>query len=92
MSNASSHIENPSIDITVNFLPNQKEICYDCYNEVCNIYNSLFTIENRKYNIFDSDGVDCYSDGWYFNIYIFLKEAELIKKIIEKISEYKPTG
>lgn len=92
MSNASSHIENPSVDISVNFLSNQKEICYDCYNEVCNIYNSFFVPENRKYNIFATDGVDFYSDGWYFNIYISLRETELIKKIIEKIAEYKPTN
>lgn len=92
MSNASSHIKNPSIDITVNFLPNQKEICCACYNEVCNIYHSFFSIEDKPYNIFDSDGVDFYSDGWYFNICISLKETELIKTIIEKIAEYKPAN
>ena len=90
MGNKSS-IENPSIDISVNFLPNQREICYDCYKEICKIYDSLYESEGGKYNIFYTDGVVYYCDGWYFNIYISLKETELIKKIIEKIAEYRPT-
>jgi len=89
MSNVSTYVENPSVDITVNFLPHQEKICYECYHEVCNIYESLLSEKNETHHVFDSDGVDFCSEGWYFNIYISLKETELIKKIVEKISEYK---
>ena len=81
-------IKNPSIDIDGNFSHDGKEICYKCYNEIIDIYNSLIETNPNLQNNVEFDIIDYYSDGWYFNIKISLSENDFIQKVVNKILEY----
>ena len=85
-------VKTPSMDISVNFGHDQEDECVKCLDEIMDIIDDTIDIETRTYDEYDIDNrLEDYEDGYYFNIYISLKEQELIRKVIEKVLEYSPT-
>ena len=56
-------INNPSLDIGVNFRSNQKETCHTCYEEITSIIKRFTSDRPELLHRVEVDTVDFYSDG-----------------------------